>query len=423
VEEIRSLVIRSQTGDLNAYGQLVLKFQDMAYGYSYSLLGDFHLAEDAAQEAFIESYRNLGQLRDPAAFPGWFRRVVFSRCQRILRRKQPETMSLEGTLPAQDKEPSEMTAESELKDSVLAAIRSLPEPERMVTTLFYINGYSQEEIAGFLELPATTVKSRLHTSRGRLKERMMDMVKDTLRENAPTPDEMSERITFIFRLAERLEEGIPLQSSLQLLSQELKTGRLKKIVSEMQSALASPGFTIHAMFAKCPELFPPMVVALIEDGEYFGIVDQTARLAGEWLRHGRFTVDPFVYPRAFDGLLCRTLQRGIEQDAASVVINSTHQTLLPRANNAPIIWPEFEMPAGELQASDIWPIQPRLWGTIRTGLKAKTILDPEQSGDVLTGRLRIRPDPAQEERLFPIAFRYFPCGEEVRIVLAEGGHS
>ena len=95
MEEIRSLVIRSQTGDLNAYGQLVLKFQDMAYGYSYSLLGDFHLAEDAAQEAFIESYRNLGQLRDPAAFPGWFRRVVFSRCQRILRRKQPETMSLE----------------------------------------------------------------------------------------------------------------------------------------------------------------------------------------------------------------------------------------------------------------------------------------------------------------------------------------
>ena len=108
MEEIPSLVERSRSGDLDAYGQLVLKFQDMAYGYGYSLLGDFHLAEDAAQEAFIEAYRSLGQLRDAAAFPGWFRRVVFSRCQRMLRRRQTAAESLAGSLPARDREPSEM---------------------------------------------------------------------------------------------------------------------------------------------------------------------------------------------------------------------------------------------------------------------------------------------------------------------------
>ncbi len=207
------MVSRAQAGDLDAYAEVVLRFQDMAYGYSYSLLGDFHQAEDAAQEAFIEAYRNLGQLRDPAAFPGWFRRVVFSRCQRILRRKRPCTEALEGTLPAQDKEPSEMMARAELKDSVLAAIRSLPEPERMVTTLFYINGYSQEDIAGFLEVPVTTVKSRLHTSRGRLKERMMNMVADEMKSH-PLSEDFPERIRLLLELPRPLAiEGHPVSEA------------------------------------------------------------------------------------------------------------------------------------------------------------------------------------------------------------------
>ena len=57
----------------------------MSYGYAYSLLRDAHLAEDAAQEAFVDAYRHLDDLRTPAAFPGWFRRVVFKHCDRITR--------------------------------------------------------------------------------------------------------------------------------------------------------------------------------------------------------------------------------------------------------------------------------------------------------------------------------------------------
>ena len=77
MEESATLVERSRSGDLDAFEALVRRFQDMACGYAYSILGDFHLAEDAAQEAFVDAYRNLGQLREPRAFPGWFRRVVF----------------------------------------------------------------------------------------------------------------------------------------------------------------------------------------------------------------------------------------------------------------------------------------------------------------------------------------------------------
>ncbi len=62
MEELASLVSKVCSGDLKAFEQIVVRFQDMAYGYSYSILKDFHLAEDAAQEAFIEAYRQLPQL-------------------------------------------------------------------------------------------------------------------------------------------------------------------------------------------------------------------------------------------------------------------------------------------------------------------------------------------------------------------------
>ena len=167
MEELSTLVIRAQSGEVDAYGEVVSRFQDMAVGYGYSLLGDFHLAQDAAQEAFLEAYRDLPNLREPAAFPGWFRRIAFKHCDRIARRKRVVTVPLElaAELPAEGADPADAVQRRELRESVLAAIRSLPDAERETTTLFYIDGYSQQDIAGFLEVPVGTVKSRL-TPRG-----------------------------------------------------------------------------------------------------------------------------------------------------------------------------------------------------------------------------------------------------------------
>ena len=186
---------RAQSADLEAYGEIVRRFQDMAYGYAYSILGDFHLAEDAAQEAFIDAYRRLDQLREPAAFPGWFRKICFKHCDRMTRGRCVPTGPLDAgaTVASQAAGPAEAAERHEMKDAVLEAIRSLPEGERTATTLFYINGYSQKEIADFLEVPVTTVNNRLHASRKRLKERMMNMVKDELQKN-PLPEGFRQRV-------------------------------------------------------------------------------------------------------------------------------------------------------------------------------------------------------------------------------------
>ncbi len=195
MEELRTLVVRTCSGDLEAFGQIVRRFQDMACGYAYSILGDFHLAEDVAQEAFLEAYRQIRNLRNPDAFPGWFRRIVFKYCDRMTRRKGVQTVNLHEAvgMSADDVGPSEISEEYEMQEKVLEAIKALPEHQRTATTLFYINGYSQKEVAEFLEVPVTTVKGRLHRGRNKLKKGLMRMLEEVLKGNAPD-DSFAERV-------------------------------------------------------------------------------------------------------------------------------------------------------------------------------------------------------------------------------------
>ena len=195
MEETKNLVKAAADGDTEAFGEIVRCFRDMAYGYAYSVLGDFDAAQDAAQDAFIEAYQNLDKLRDVAAFPGWFRRVVRYRCSRLMRGKRVATVPLDEAahLAEPSPTPAEEVERREMSGKVLEAIRDLPPPQREVTTLFYINDYSQGEIADFLEVPVNTVKSRLHASRKRLKERMMDMVEETLAEHR-LPDDFAGKV-------------------------------------------------------------------------------------------------------------------------------------------------------------------------------------------------------------------------------------
>src|SRR5712692_187738 len=93
--ELRTRIRQAQLGDVEAYEWIVRRFQDMAVGYAASILGDFHLAEDAAQEAFIEAWRDLPQLREPAAFAGWLRKIVFKQCDRLTRGKRAATVPME----------------------------------------------------------------------------------------------------------------------------------------------------------------------------------------------------------------------------------------------------------------------------------------------------------------------------------------
>ncbi|HEX6718070.1 MAG TPA: sigma-70 family RNA polymerase sigma factor, partial [Pyrinomonadaceae bacterium] len=188
---MQSLILRTRNGDADAYAEIVRRFQDMAVGYGYAVLGDFQSAEDAAQEAFLEAYRDLANLREPVAFPGWFRRIVFKQCDRILRRKSVAMIPIDSIEDRASEMQDHATnfEQREMKERLWEALDSLPEHERAATTLYYISGYSQREIGEFLDTPVTAIKKRLFSARKRLRGMLFDAFQDSLREQRPSRDD------------------------------------------------------------------------------------------------------------------------------------------------------------------------------------------------------------------------------------------
>jgi RNA polymerase sigma factor (sigma-70 family) len=195
MDDLTALIEACQSGELGAYGRLVRRFQNMAYAYACALLGDCHLAEDAAQEAFVEAYERLKSLREPRAFAAWLRRIVLKHCDRQLRTSRVPTTSMEKhpALSSSDSEPSTVAEKRETTNRVLNVVGALPEPQREVITLFYMNEYSQEDIADFLNVPLSTIKNRLYAGRQKLKRSLLDMVTKSLEDSSPD-DRFSNRV-------------------------------------------------------------------------------------------------------------------------------------------------------------------------------------------------------------------------------------
>src|SRR5215216_3016987 len=173
-----------------AFGELVIRFQDMAFACAFAVLGDAYLAQDTAQEAFVVAWQKLAQLREPAAFPGWFKRIVLTQCNRLLRCKRLQILPLEDGMNAStiDPGPHASAERHDLLAKVLRAINALPENERLVTTLFYVNGYTQADIGEFLEVPVSTVNKRLYSARQRLKGSVVELFKSDLQQQRPSRD-------------------------------------------------------------------------------------------------------------------------------------------------------------------------------------------------------------------------------------------
>ncbi|MEZ4621143.1 MAG: sigma-70 family RNA polymerase sigma factor [Caldilineaceae bacterium] len=190
MQTLSTTVIAAQKGNLQAFSRLVARFQDLAFATAFAMLGNAQLAEDVAQEAFLEAYINLAKLETPAAFPGWFRTIVVRQARRLTRRKSFTTLSIDSAsdLLAPEMELPALVIQREMQANVQGAMAALPERERQVALLFYISDYSQQEIADYLNIRVSTVKSRLHTARAHLRERMIQMVQDNLQQQRPSKD-------------------------------------------------------------------------------------------------------------------------------------------------------------------------------------------------------------------------------------------
>jgi RNA polymerase sigma-70 factor, ECF subfamily len=182
MKEVSQFVEAAQAGDSDAYAALVQRFQKMAYAIASRYVGDHHLAQDLVQDAIIEAFLHLSQLKEPSAFPGWFRQIVFRQCTRVLRQAALPSSSLEaaGADLVAERDTEDLVMQAERESSVRSALASLPRHEQLVAALFYGYGYTYNEVSAFLKIPITTVKKRLHSARQKLRMQLQATLRDEI---------------------------------------------------------------------------------------------------------------------------------------------------------------------------------------------------------------------------------------------------
>lgn len=153
-------VVEAQKGDAAAFARLVTRHGPVAERFARLWMSDTAAAEDVVQDALLDAYLHLHQLRTPEAFTGWLRRIVLKHCDRHRRRR--------GAPPL---EPGVGTLDDELGETsraLRAAIDALPEHERDAVALHYLGERSQAEVAETLGISLAAVKKRLQRARERL---------------------------------------------------------------------------------------------------------------------------------------------------------------------------------------------------------------------------------------------------------------
>jgi len=179
--DTESLVVRSQAGDTAAFELLVARHTRFAGSIALAVVSDYHAALDVVQEAFVKVLSKLDSLEDPRRFRSWLRNVVRSTALDSLRRKKVAGRSGE-PLPGGDEEseplpspalsPEELLEQSELRAQVREVVGTLPESQREVVILKYLEGLSYEEIADATGLTVSTIESRLFRARNSLRARL-----------------------------------------------------------------------------------------------------------------------------------------------------------------------------------------------------------------------------------------------------------
>ncbi len=179
--EEQTLIRAAQRGDLEAFNQLVLQYQDFLFRIALNILHDEDAAADAAQQAFISAFQNLKSFRG-GSFRSWLSRIVVNASYDGLRRdararslpleifnQDDEEMEPAAWLADPGLTPEAQAETSELLEAIQTSLQDLPEPYRLALVLVDVEGLSYEEAAATLDVPKGTVKSRLARARNALR--------------------------------------------------------------------------------------------------------------------------------------------------------------------------------------------------------------------------------------------------------------
>ncbi len=179
------LIDQTLTGNTEAFGELVLRYQDRLYSTLVHLLGSVHDARDVEQDAFLLAFQKLHTFRKDSSFYSWLFRIAYNAAVTSRRKIRKGTSSLSAPAdeggrdlsdPHPESDPSSALQSSELSDQVQAALEQLSPEYKDALVLKEIEGFQYEEISTLLNCPVGTVRSRIHRARQLLRERLARVV-------------------------------------------------------------------------------------------------------------------------------------------------------------------------------------------------------------------------------------------------------
>jgi len=164
-----TLVAAAIAGDLGAFDALVRRYRPAAILVASQILDTREQAEDAAQDALLAAYAALPKLADPARFGAWLGTIVRHRARRLAAGENRRMVPIDRVVLSYTPALAERLGEQDDRRKVRCALKQLPREVLPVVELYYFDHWPVRQIAGFLGLPETTVKWRLHAGRKQLR--------------------------------------------------------------------------------------------------------------------------------------------------------------------------------------------------------------------------------------------------------------
>ena len=175
VDTEQRLVQRAKKGDVEAYGEIVIRYQALAQRTAYVILRDADAAQDAAQEAFVKAYRSLDRFREGAPMRPWLLRIVaneaINRAKAASRHREVD-LEIAESAPSDAASPEAEALATERRELLVSALNEMKEDDRLVLAYRWFFDLTEVDMADALGIARGTVKSRLSRAMSRLREHL-----------------------------------------------------------------------------------------------------------------------------------------------------------------------------------------------------------------------------------------------------------
>lgn len=177
-----ALVTMTLRGQSAAFEEIVKRYERQIYSLALRMLGNQEDANDVAQEIFIKIYNALSRFDSERKFFSWMYKIALNVCYTAMKRRPEENFSLDNIIdfapliPDRDTQPETYFEAQEIKSMVQTAINELPENFRVPVLLRYMQEMSYQQIADAMNLPVSTIETRLYRGKAILQKRLAKLL-------------------------------------------------------------------------------------------------------------------------------------------------------------------------------------------------------------------------------------------------------